>query len=125
MAKIRDYLGQKRYHIVYETNAIHDKESALKWVADLTDIKTFCVKKIILNAGCKYEIEIPSRLFSKDKFVKEYLTHDFEAISVNFNFHQYEAVFLIDLSKGIVELMFPKTTMIDYKMIEDCLNLNN
>ena len=123
MAKIRDYLGQHRWHIVYQIPAIHDKESALKWVADLPDIKCFYIKSIALNKGNNYEIEVPSKLFSKEKFVQKYLSHDFDKISINFNFHQYEVVFLIDLVENTIELMFPRKTMIDYKMIEDRLNL--
>lgn len=124
MAKVRDYLGQHRWHIVYKISAIHDKESALKWVADLTDIKSFCIKSITLSEGFTQKVETPSRLFSKEKFIKQNQNHEFDKISINFNFHQYEVVLLVDLNDNTVELMFPKTTMIDYKMIEDYLNLN-
>ena len=125
MAKIRDYLGQHRWHIVYKVSAIHDKESALKWVADLTDIKSFCIKSIALSTGNTYKVEVPSRLFSKEKFIESYQDYEFDKISINFNFHQYSVVLLIDLIDNTVDLMFPKKTMIDYKMIEDYLNLND
>ena len=123
MAKINEFLGQHRYHLIYKIPAIHDEKSAIEWVANLPDKKCFCVKSVVFNNGNNSKTEVISKLFTKEKFINKYKDDPAETISVLFNFHQYEAVFLIDLHKNTVELMFPRTTMIDYKMIEGKLHL--
>jgi hypothetical protein len=110
--------------LIYKIPAIHDNQSAIEWVAKLPDKKCFCVKSIVLNAGNNSITETPSKLFSKEKFIEQYAEENFDTISIMFNFHQYEAVFLIDLQENTIELMFPRSTMIDYKMIECRLHLD-
>ena len=123
MAMIHEYVGKTRYHKTYKVDAIHDLESALKWVSNLPDKKVFYVKNINLYNDTDTKTIVVSKLFSKENFVKEYKSAKLNQISVAANFHQYEITFVIDLSAFTVELMFPKSVMIDYGMIEGKLHL--
>jgi hypothetical protein len=65
----------------------------------------------------------PDKNFSPEEFVERYKDYPCEKISVLFNFHQYELMLVVDVCTYQIELKFPKETMVDYQMIEDCLHL--
>ena len=119
MARIKESVGKTNYHFFYNIPEIHDKHSALEWVANIPSIKVLHIKSIQIGE----KTIVPYKMFSPEEFVKKYEEYPCDKISISLNFHQYELMLVIDVCSCLIELRFPKTTMIDYQMVEDCLQL--